>query len=75
MWDIPPIIFSGVKDIPPKFSYKVREGTDMLPKYVTDMVIPLVGLLKCVTDFQGITSGEIVKNVKCVTMSLCLIVC
>ena len=38
----------------------------MLRKYVTDMV-PRVGLLKYVTDFQKMTSGEIVKNVKYVT--------
>ena len=41
-------------------------GTNMLRKYVTDMV-PRVGLLKYVTDFQKMTSGEIVKNVKYVT--------
>ena len=47
---------------------------DMLRKYVTGMV-PLVGLLKYVTDFQKITSGEIGKNAKYVTKSLSLIVC
>ena len=41
----------------------------MLRKYVTDMV-PQVGLLKYVTGFQKITSGEIVKNVKYVTKRL-----
>ena len=46
----------------------------MLRKYVTDMV-PLVGLLKYVTDFQKISSEEIVKNAKYVTKSLSLIVC
>ena len=38
-------------------------GANMLRKYVTDMVSPL-GLLKYVTDFQKIMSGEIVKNLK-----------
>ena len=35
----------------------------MLRKYVTDMV-PLVGMLKYVTDFQKITSGKILTYVK-----------
>ena len=38
----------------------------MLRKYVTGMV-PLVGLLKYVTDFRKITSEEIDKNVKYIT--------
>ena len=38
----------------------------MLRKYVTAMV-PLVGLLKYVTDFREITSEKIDKNVKSVT--------
>ena len=46
----------------------------MLRKYITGMV-PLVGLLKYVTDIQKITSGEIGKNAKYVTKSLSLIVC
>ena len=45
------------------------EGTNMLRKYVTDMV-SRVGLLRYVTDFQKMTSEEIVKNVKYVTKGL-----
>ena len=41
----------------------------MLRKYVTDMV-PQVVLLKYVTDFVKMTSGEIVKNVKYDTKGL-----
>ena len=44
----------------------------MLRKYVTGMV-PLVRLLKYVTDIQKITSGEIGKNAKYVIKSLSLI--
>ena len=51
--------------------FEFKGCADMLRKYVMDMV-PLVGLLKYVTDFQKITSGEIVKNVKYVTKSLSL---
>ena len=47
---------------------------DMLRKYVTGMV-PLVGLLKYVTDFQKIMSGEIGENIKYVTQTLSFIVC
>ena len=49
------------------FGNVVKEGgANMLRKYVTS-IIPLVGLLKYVTDFRKITSEEIDKNVKYVT--------
>ena len=57
-----------------KSSCVCKRGADMLWKYVTDNMVSLVGLLKYVSDFQKITSGEIVRNVKNVTKSLGLIV-